>query len=309
MLTEKMDIEEARAWLLAGYIPDAWQPSGSDLFYNKGGRVTPALSKAGVTGWNREFARWATDIILSARKKLLAQLAEGGATGKLDNPDCYSFTMQPNYPLTTSMVEAGWKQWHTNVQTKSKEECAELGARYKKYRYAVYCWVSPDGKVVLAKLKLNGKHIPDFADTVARLGADLLLVEKACEAIRAIPAGKMAEMMADDDEPDIGKSTGEAFADYVLREFTFAQSHYYGMVADDHAAVFDVMEWLAKHGFEEPARLLLQTSEFNTQSEQDIEATIEEWKREWSPSTTEFWREVTYGMDPNYDTPPNLDIE
>tara|TARA_R110002020_G_scaffold403318_2_gene613452 strand:- start:585 stop:1274 length:690 start_codon:yes stop_codon:yes gene_type:complete len=180
------------------------------------------------------------------------------------------------------MVEAGWKMWHTAIELKSKEECAELGVRFKQYRYAIHCWVSPDGEVVLAKLKLAGKHIPDFADDVETVRADLDLAHKAREAIRAIPSEKMAEMMEDDEEPDIGRFSSEGFGNFVVDQYAHACANYYGMGDDDHAALWDLMQWMTKYGFEEPARLLLQTSDFNKQSAQDIEATIEEWKRDWA---------------------------
>ena len=276
-----MNIEEAKSWLKAGHYPVEFLPTGSDLFYNQAGETPPALTKPGVPGWDRQFQRWANHLIHLGRQHLRIKLSKDGPTHK--SPDCYSFSLKnTNYPLTTSMVEAGWKMWHTAIELKSKEECAELGVRFKQYRYAIHCWVSPDGEVVLAKLKLAGKHIPDFADDVETVRADLDLAHKAREAIRAIPSEKMAEMMEDDEEPDIGRFSSEGFGNFVVDQYAHACANYYGMGDDDHAALWDLMQWMTKYGFEEPARLLLQTSDFNKQSAQDIEATIEEWKRDWA---------------------------
>jgi len=279
MLNVAMNIDKAKSWLKAGHYPNEFLPTGPDLFYNQGGDTPPALTKPGTLGWDREFQRWANYLIKQGREHLRFNLSKDGPTHK--SPDCYSFSLKKtNYPLTTSMVEAGWKMWHTAIQLKSKEECAELGVRFKQYRYAIHCWVSPDGEVVLAKLKLAGKYIPDFADAVETVRADLDLAHKAREAIRAIPSDKMAEMMEDDEEPDIGRFSAEGFGNYVVDQYAYAAIHYYGMLDDDESALLDMMRWMAKYGFEEPARLLLQTSDFK--STLDIEDTIEEWKRDWA---------------------------
>ena len=104
---------------------------------------------------------WALEIIDMAKAQLLSHVQQGGPTDKKESPDCYMFEMKRNYPLTIQMGEAGWTQWQTTISTKTKEDAAAEGVRYKKYRYAVHFWVSPDRELALGKLKLEGKYRPE----------------------------------------------------------------------------------------------------------------------------------------------------
>jgi len=83
-------------------------------------------------------------------------------TCKADNGDVYPFVKgSHNHPLTVEMHLNGWTQWQTTVSTRSREDCAAAGVKYRRFRYAIHCWVSPDRQhVVLPKLKVQGKHIP-----------------------------------------------------------------------------------------------------------------------------------------------------
>ncbi len=104
---------------------------------------------------------WAAQILAAARLQLAQHLASGGASDKKSSPDIYVFTMKHKYPLTQSMDEAGWEQWQSTIATRTKEECAAEGVKYKRFRYACHFWVSPEGCLALGKLKTQGKHIPD----------------------------------------------------------------------------------------------------------------------------------------------------
>jgi len=105
--------------------------------------------------------QWAAEILAAARLQLAKHLASGGAPEKSQSPDCYRFTMaKHNWPLTQSMAELGWEQWQSTVSTRTKEECAAEGVKYKRFRYACHFWVSPEGCLALGKLKTQGKHIP-----------------------------------------------------------------------------------------------------------------------------------------------------
>jgi hypothetical protein len=82
---------------------------------------------------------------------------DSGKTTRSSSPDAYIFEMEPKFELSRSLKEQGWVQWHCVVQTRTKEECAAEGIKYRKYRYPVHVWLGPNGEVALAKLKLQGK--------------------------------------------------------------------------------------------------------------------------------------------------------
>jgi len=64
--------------------------------------------------------------------------------------------------IAKTLQEAGWTMWHTTVQTKSREECAEMGVTIKSRRYAVHYWECPQGRLYLPKIKTRGKFIPSY---------------------------------------------------------------------------------------------------------------------------------------------------
>lgn len=109
-----------------------------------------------------EAPAWAEAILANARAALERHLTEGGPEEKSESPDCYRFNMVGHkWELTKSMAAEGWTQWQTTITTKSREDCAAQGVKYKKYRYACHFWVSPEREaVVLGKLKTQGKFIP-----------------------------------------------------------------------------------------------------------------------------------------------------
>lgn len=122
--------------------------------------MTPGCSY--VNEQEPEKAPWAQPIFQAARERLENHLATGGSPEKAESPECYRFEMRRhNFDITVRMSEEGWTQWHCVVQTKSKEECSSLGVKYRKFRYAVHYWVSPDGGTLTwGKFSTQGKHIP-----------------------------------------------------------------------------------------------------------------------------------------------------
>ena len=143
-LTAQSPITEAIAHaLVGGGIPVEFTAGPESLFINEA-----------------DAPDWAKVIFTAARTQLADHIADGGSPDKKESPDTYRFEMNRNFPLTQSMGDAGWTQWQSTVQTKSKEDCAAEGVKYKKYRYAVHFWVSPDGELALGKLKTQGKFIP-----------------------------------------------------------------------------------------------------------------------------------------------------
>jgi len=104
---------------------------------------------------------WAVPIFGAARTRLEAHLASNGSPAKEESADVYSFEMKRNFPLTVSMGDAGWTQWQSTVSTRTREDCAAAGVKYKRYRYAVHFRVTPDGTgLALGKIKLQGKFVP-----------------------------------------------------------------------------------------------------------------------------------------------------
>ena len=113
---------------------------------------------------------WARDIISDARVQLALYLLPdvmqrtilADETIEQVANNCNEFSMvQYNYPLTRSMHEAGYRQYQSVVDTKSVEQAKEEGVKYSRYRYACHFWVAPTHEIVLGKVKLDGKHIPE----------------------------------------------------------------------------------------------------------------------------------------------------
>ena len=127
------------AALIEGAVPEGWE-SVPGVFIN--------LSDAGPVA--REVIERGIALALAAR--------EEGVKSKAENREAHPFGMEPKFSLSKSLKEQGWVQWHSSVQRISKEKCAELGVKYKKHRYAVHVWVSPQGETALSKVKLQGKE-------------------------------------------------------------------------------------------------------------------------------------------------------
>jgi hypothetical protein len=88
------------------------------------------------------------------------ELARVASTSEETTKDARIFQMPPKFALSQSLKEQGWNQWHTSVQTVSREECEKQGISYRLHRYPVHLWMSPEGGVALAKLKHEGKGLP-----------------------------------------------------------------------------------------------------------------------------------------------------
>lgn len=113
---------------------------------------------------------WARDIISDAKVQLalfllphdmqLTILAD--ETIDLVNEACSHFIMKKHsYKLTQSMHAAGWKQYQSVINTKTEGQAEEEGVKHKRYRYACHFWVAPSQQILLGKLKLEGKHVPE----------------------------------------------------------------------------------------------------------------------------------------------------
>jgi hypothetical protein len=75
--------------------------------------------------------------------------------------NCKQFEMKEhNFNLTRSMAAAGWRQFQSVVNTKTKEQAEQEGLKFKRFRYAVHFWQAPGGQLVLGKVKLEGKYVP-----------------------------------------------------------------------------------------------------------------------------------------------------
>jgi len=129
---------EVIAALIGGAVPVGWESVGG---------LYTTRSEAGPEA--REVIEQGIDLALAAR--------EAGVQSKGDNRDVHPFSMEPKFALSKSLQEQGWQQWHAAVQTRSKEACAAEGVKYKRFRYAVHVWISPEGETCLAKVKLQGK--------------------------------------------------------------------------------------------------------------------------------------------------------
>ena len=99
----------------------------------------------------------AREVILQGLSQIVEVWSSGEVKSKADNKVTHPFGMEPKFALSRHLQEQGWVQWHTSVQRISKEECAELGVKYKRHRYAVHVWMGPTGTPILAKVKLQGK--------------------------------------------------------------------------------------------------------------------------------------------------------
>ena len=90
--------------------------------------------------------------IIRAAIVMLQNVAES----KEENRDCHYFNMtKHNYELTRSLAENGWRQVHCVVRLSQIE-----GLKKKKTHYPVHYWTK-DGKVLLAKVKIEGKYVPE----------------------------------------------------------------------------------------------------------------------------------------------------
>lgn len=116
-----------------------------------------------------EAPTWARDILSNAKVQLALFLLPEDmqltilADETIDEIklNCSHFIKkQYAYKLTQSMHAKGWKQYQSVVNTKTKKQAEQEGVKHKRYRYACHFWVAPGGEIVLGKLKLEGKHVP-----------------------------------------------------------------------------------------------------------------------------------------------------
>jgi len=132
---------EVIAALIGGAVPEGWESvPGSFVNLAEAGPEARAVIEQGVAMAQQFWMAWPR------------------VRSKADNRDIHPFDMEPKFELSKSLQEQGWVQWHSAVQTRSKEACAAEGVKYKRYRYAVHVWISPKGETALAKVKLRGKE-------------------------------------------------------------------------------------------------------------------------------------------------------
>lgn len=114
---------------------------------------------------------WAMKILEESKLQLAYHL--GMSTFKICfHPDtietikrnCRQFDLKRyRYKMTGEMHAAGWRQWQSTIDILTKEQAANHGLSYRKFRYASHFWVGPPScpdyanAIVLGKLKLDGK--------------------------------------------------------------------------------------------------------------------------------------------------------
>ena len=74
---------------------------------------------------------------------------------KKENSACYFFEKTThNFPLSKDLYAKGWRQVHCTVRRPQIQ-----GLKAKKTYYPVHFWTK-DGRVILAKVKIEGKYVP-----------------------------------------------------------------------------------------------------------------------------------------------------
>lgn len=110
-----------------------------------GWESTPdTINLADATETQAEVIRRGIELVRSA--------ARFGPVDKTVSPDAYLFSMEPKFELSRSLLDAGWRQWHAVIRLPQRD-----GFKAKATHYPVHVWLHPDGRTVLAKLKLEGK--------------------------------------------------------------------------------------------------------------------------------------------------------
>ena len=105
--------------------------------------------------------------LLRAAKQVI-QLAIPGEDKKA-NPDFYKFEMKTNFALSRSLKLQGWKQYSLTLRLPQVE-----GLKAKATAYNFHFWAKHDVEgilhsVVLMKLKLEGKYIPESTTAMSEL--------------------------------------------------------------------------------------------------------------------------------------------
>lgn len=270
-ISATLSIIEVLPHVQAGVYPTEFKPNDSDSFYNVGGPITSPLRRE-IGGQTIAFRKWANEVIEQAKAQVREKLTVGGPTDRKQSPDCYAFEKKTtNFELTRSMIDAGWTMWQSTIVGKSKEECAAEGVRYKKFRYPVHIWVSPEGRMVFPKLKLGGKQLPAFAANLKReCGRGIRSIGRWSEQ------GMTAALKLIDS--DWSWETPGDVADFI--EYRFYDPDGHGMGCDDEMELHAVLEWLWKAGMTlnedvSGISLILDFMDYNT------DAVIEEWRSEW----------------------------
>ena len=125
--------------LIGGAIPVGWESvEGAYTNLSEAGPEARAVILQGIA------------LAIAAR--------EAGVKSKKENKEAYPFWMEPKFALSRHLQQKGWVQGHASVQHVSKEECAAMQVKYRRHRYAVHVWISPQGETCLAKVKLQGKE-------------------------------------------------------------------------------------------------------------------------------------------------------
>tara|TARA_Y100001951_G_C11238453_1_gene238981 strand:+ start:66 stop:983 length:918 start_codon:yes stop_codon:yes gene_type:complete len=105
---------------------------------------------------------WLDLLFTDARRQLREHLDNSFE----DTKDISKFTMkQHNFQITRDLAAKEWTQYHIVLQTRTKEEAAEMGIKYRSFRYPFHFWVSPNKEYfILGKIDLTGKYIPEPGD-------------------------------------------------------------------------------------------------------------------------------------------------
>lgn len=97
--------------------------------------------------------------LLDCLAEMLTETRPG--VDKKENKDFYIFNMDPKFELSKSLQKSGWKQYNCTIRLGQLE-----GQKAKRTHYTFHFWAMPTpcgidySKVILLKLKLEGKFIP-----------------------------------------------------------------------------------------------------------------------------------------------------
>ena len=112
------------------------------------------------SGWGSNFKTFinycdCSDYFIAIVLEALMMLPTVGASKK-ENSACYFFEKKNhNFPLSQDLYLKGWRQVHCTVRRPQVE-----GLKAKKTYYPVHFWTK-DGEIILAKVKIEGKYLPE----------------------------------------------------------------------------------------------------------------------------------------------------
>ena len=112
------------------------------------------------TGWESDYRTFinykdCSDYFIQIVLEAFMMLPTVGASKK-ENSACYYFEKaNHNFPLSKDLYSKGWRQVHCTVSRPQIE-----GLKAKKTYYPVHFWTK-DGRAILAKVKIEGKYVPE----------------------------------------------------------------------------------------------------------------------------------------------------